>query len=383
MPCSRTPGQVMALWLLAGGSGLLPAPVTAAEPLDQIQQRIKATRKTREALQSVRDRLDQNLADIERHRGQLARRLHDLETQSQARTEHIAELHQERERLLAAVRQNRNLLGSQLRSAYAVGPRDWLQLLLNQDEPSRLARVLAYYGYVSRALGGLIQRSQADLVKLRDIDSELAEETRRQAETQQQLAREHAALMESARVRRQLLAGWDEELKGQDAQLAQLKEDQSRLEALIQAMKAADAPAAPPAPDPVLQQTPPARLGRCPPAGMVLARFGSPRMTGHWDGMLIAGQEGTPVRAVAAGRVVFADWFRGYGLLMIVDQGDGVMSLYAFNQTLYKQKDDTVSADEIIAAIGASGGREQPGLYFGIREQGRPVDPLTWCTRQH
>ena len=78
MPCSRTPGQVMALWLLAGGSGLLPAPVTAAEPLDQIQQRIKATRKTREALQSVRDRLDQNLADIERHRGQLARRLHDL-----------------------------------------------------------------------------------------------------------------------------------------------------------------------------------------------------------------------------------------------------------------------------------------------------------------
>ena len=260
---------------------------------------------------------------------------------------------------------------------------DWLQLLLNQDEPSRLARVLAYYGYVSRALGGLIQRSQADLVKLRDIDSELAEETRRQAETQQQLAREHAALMESARVRRQLLAGWDEELKGQDAQLAQLKEDQSRLEALIQAMKAADAPAAPPAPDPVLQQTPPARLGRCPPAGMVLARFGSPRMTGHWDGMLIAGQEGTPVRAVAAGRVVFADWFRGYGLLMIVDQGDGVMSLYAFNQTLYKQKDDTVSADEIIAAIGASGGREQPGLYFGIREQGRPVDPLTWCTRQH
>ena len=284
---------------------------------------------------------------------------------------------------MAAVRQNRNLLGSQLRSAYAVGPRDWLQLLLNQDEPSRLARVLAYYGYVSRALGGLIQRSQADLVKLRDIDSELAEETRRQAETQQQLAREHAALMESARVRRQLLAGWDEELKGQDAQLAQLKEDQSRLEALIQAMKAADAPAAPPAPDPVLQQTPPARLGRCPPAGMVLARFGSPRMTGHWDGMLIAGQEGTPVRAVAAGRVVFADWFRGYGLLMIVDQGDGVMSLYAFNQTLYKQKADTVSADEIIAAIGASGGREQPGLYFGIREQGRPVDPLTWCTRQH
>jgi len=105
-------------------------------------------------------------------------------------------------------------------------------------------------------------------------------------------------------------------------------------------------------------------------------------MGGRWDGMLIGGKEGTPVRAVAAGQIVFADWFRGYGLLLIVDHGDGIMSVYAFNQALYKNKGDQVGADEPIAALGASGGRDKPGLYFGIREQGQPVDPLTWCANR-
>lgn len=106
-------------------------------------------------------------------------------------------------------------------------------------------------------------------------------------------------------------------------------------------------------------------------------------MTGKWDGILISGKQGAPVKAVAAGKVAFADWFRGYGLLTIVDHGNGVMSLYAFNQTLSKSKGDAVLAGDVIATLGSTGGRDKPGLYFGIRSQGKPVDPLIWCKKSH
>jgi murein hydrolase activator len=229
----------------------------------------------------------------------------------------------------------------------------------------------------------LIQSWQTDLAVLSDTEAKLATETARQAATRQQLDRERAALQESTRARRQLLGSWDAELKSQDARLAQLLEDEQRLKALVQSLANPLPDAAAPVAPTVLPPAEAARTARCPPAGNVLARFGEARMSGRWDGMLIGGKEGAPVRAVAPGQVAFADWFRGYGLLMIVDHGDGIMSLYAFNQTLYKNKGDSIHADDLIAALGASGGRDQPGLYFGIREQGRPVDPLTWCASRN
>lgn len=350
-------------------------PGNTGEQLEAVQQSISVTRGTREALQAVRDRLDGQLAEIERRQGQLARSLHELTTQSQARQKRIAALGKERERLRSSVKRQQDILVEELRGAYAIGRKDWLKLLLNQEEPSRLARVLAYYGYLTRARTTLVGQWQEDLEKLRDTEAGWQEESARQAAARELMAAERAKLLESTRARRHLLNSWDAELKTQDARLARLKEDEQRLQTLLQALQ--DQPGQPP-PAPA----PPATAGRkvrCPPAGTILARFGDPRTSGQWDGMLIAGKTGSPVRAVADGLVAFADWFRGYGLLMIIDQGDGVMSLYAFNQALFKSKGDTVRAGETIAAVGASGGRGQPGLYFGIREQGRPVDPPTWC----
>jgi septal ring factor EnvC (AmiA/AmiB activator) len=115
--------------------------------------------------------------------------------------------------------------------------------------------------------------------------------------------------------------------------------------------------------------------------GAIIRQFGSPRFETRWDGVLISATEGTDIRAVTAGHVVFADWLRGYGLMIILDHGGGYMTLYAFNQSLYKKVGESVAAGTVIAAVGSSGGREDSGLYFGIRSKGKPVNPVIWCKK--
>jgi septal ring factor EnvC (AmiA/AmiB activator) len=118
-----------------------------------------------------------------------------------------------------------------------------------------------------------------------------------------------------------------------------------------------------------------------PVKGKLAQKFGSPRFDSVWDGVLIEATEGADIRAVTWGKIVYAEWLRGYGLLIIIDHGQDYMSLYAFNQSLYKHVGDKVNAGEIIASVGQSGGRNQPGLYFGLRKKGLPIDPLEWCVR--
>jgi septal ring factor EnvC (AmiA/AmiB activator) len=118
-----------------------------------------------------------------------------------------------------------------------------------------------------------------------------------------------------------------------------------------------------------------------PVSGRLAQKFGSPRSEGAWDGVLIDAREGMEIKAVTRGKVVYAEWLRGYGLLTIIDHGQGYMTLYAFNQSLYKRMGDLVEAGDVIASVGQSGGRSQAGLYFGIRKKGVPIDPLEWCRR--
>ena len=355
------------------------------EPLSEVRSRIQSTRKTREALQSVRDGLYRQLSELELKQAELARTLGDLEAQSRSRDKRILELKTQRDKLRAAVKLQQKQLTGQLRAAHLIGREDWLKLLLNQEDPTHLARVLAYYGYLNQARTDLIAEWQDDLVRVSETEVNLAQESAQQAELRQHTQHERAALREATSARRQLLTSWDRELKGQAVSLAQLQEDEARLTGLIQSMATeADHATSSEETFPTDQQTPEAYAGKkpCPPPGVVLAKYGSPRMSGRWDGLLIHGKEGSPVRAAAQGKVVFADWFRGYGLLLIVDHGQDVMNLYAFNQTLYKHKGDTVKVGELIAAVGVSGGREKPGLYFGVRRQGQPIDPEVWCSEQ-
>lgn len=367
--------------LIAAGSVLAADSDERREELARIQERLRSAQQSREALGAKRDRIEEELAEIERNNGRLLKELNQLEIESRAQSQRLAELEKWRATLLAGMQSQQRALAGQARSAYATGRREWLKLMLNQEDPSRLTRVLAYYSYLNHARSELLQGMAQDLAAAREVQEGLAIESERLRTTRQQMATGRAELDESRRTRRKLLAALEHELRDQDAELKQLRDNERRLQDLLASIRLSGTNGTPTesAPPPPTPPPTPEASSKCPVAGRLVGQFGSPRMSGKWDGILIATGEGAPVRAVSKGRVAFSDWLRGYGLLTIVDHGDGVMSLYAFNQSLYKSVGEPVEAGEVIAAVGASGGRTEPGLYFGIRNQGRVVDPTPWC----
>ena len=376
-------GWLAAALLVVNGTGLAEEGGERKE-LAEIRERLKLTQKSREDMESRRAKLDEELAEVERNYGRLAKLINDLDGEARAQSQRRGELQRQREALLAAVRKQHRALAGQARAAYAAGRQEWLKLMLNQEDPSRLTRVLAYYNYLNRARVSLLQGMEQELVNARRLQDELLTESERLNATRQQIVAEQAALDESRRARRRLLAELGRDLRGNDAELRRLREDEQRLEDLLASLEMSGKNGNPAESAPMMSRPPlitPDASSRCPVTGRLIGQFGSPKTRGRWDGVLIAAAEGTPVRAVSAGRVAFSDWLRGYGLLTIIDHGGGVMSLYAFNQSIYKSVGDSVAAGDIIAAVGASGGRTEPGLYFGIREQGRAVDPMPWCAR--
>jgi septal ring factor EnvC (AmiA/AmiB activator) len=187
------------------------------------------------------------------------------------------------------------------------------------------------------------------------------------------------SLQQSRRERNQLLAELNRDIQNTELRLAQLKEDEQSLQELVKRLGRALAKIPSPRGSVRFAQL----KGRLslPAAGAITAHFGTPRHVGQlkWQGIVINAANGTDVKAVAPGRVVFADWLRGFGLLIILDHGDGYMSLYGYNQDLHKNVGDAVSAGEVIATVGNNGNHNQSGLYFELRHLGTPINPLHWC----
>ena len=351
-----------------------------SKELGWVRQRIETTRQSREELEARRNALIEQLGGIERDYGKTARMMAELQEKNRQQSRRVAELEREKNRLALAVRTQNNVLAGQARSAYAAGRDGWLKLVLQQEDPSRLSRVMAYYNYLNRARLALLRKLQQDVQNAQRIQVELEAEGERLKHIQAQAIAEHVRLEQNRNERKQLLARLDSDMRDKDTELHHLLQDEQRLRDLIATLRLSPnsrTSVTLPFADSALAI--PADTSKCPVDGRVRESFGAPRMSGRWDGVLIAAAEGTPVRAVAAGKIAFADWLRGYGLLTIIDHGDGYMSLYAFNQSLYKNVGDQVGAGEVIATVGASGGREESALYFGVRDQGRPVNPLPWC----
>ena len=368
-------GSILFALLLPPAMGAFAAQETDPQQTD-IRDRMEQTRQKHAALLGVRDQLNQQLSDLEIQQSQLTVRISDLEKQALQRDRKIRDLKRQRDDLKSNILSQQKQLSGQLRSAHAIGNKDWLKLLMNQEDASRLARVLAYYGYLGQARTDQIRQLEAEISRLETLERDLNDEATLKSEVRRQTQEQKGSLAEASLARKQLLKSWDRELKDQ---AEQMREDQQRLGILVDSFVDDSRRLAPESPAVDAEKGP----ARCPPQGVISAKFGSPRMTGKWDGVLISGKQGASVRTVAGGKVAFADWFRGYGLLTIVDHGDGVMSLYAFNQTLTKSKGDSVVAGDVIATLGSTGGRDAPGLYFGIRSQGKPMDPLLWCKQAH
>jgi septal ring factor EnvC (AmiA/AmiB activator) len=350
----------------------------AVDRLKAIRDRIESAEKELETIEARQGSVSAELRRVEERYGNLAHTLRLLEDKTAVQSRRAAESNRRLAELQQAVLKQHKALASLARSAYALGDQQWLKLVLNIDEPGRLARMMAYHAYLNRDRYARIEALQKDVAQVRALQDEAAADAGRLEALRERTQHEKVELDETRRARLDVLARLHQERQGKGAELVRLKESEHRLEALVSSLReiVTGFTASLIAPRSFAL-----RKGRLswPAAGERVEQFGGQRMSGRWDGVVIRAPEGAPVKAVSEGRVVFSDWLRGYGLLTIVDHGDGYMSLYAFNQSVYKNAGDWVESGEVIASVGSSGGQAEPGLYFGIREKGQPMDPSQWC----
>jgi len=370
---------------LAFAAALFPAqaanrPESDAKKTESQLQAVKSEidRITRQVSgeQVERDRLTRELRAAEISVGKAREGLENVRHDRAEHANHRAALAAEKRDAQANVAKERVALAGQLRAAYLIGQQEPLKLLLNQRDPSRAGRMFVYYSYFGRARADAIHTIENNVSRLEQLDNDLATEDAKLAELEKEQRAELADVEQARQRRTVVLANLETESHTHERNLEKLRSQQSGLEKLLKQLREAMEKY------PVDSNAAFAHLrGKLawPVSGHLVARFGETRAGGvKWDGVLVATERGAPVRAVYQGRVIYADWLPGLGLLTIVDHGDGYMSLYGHNERLYKAVGEKVSAGDPIASAGDSGGSNRPELYFEIRKAGKPVDPRPW-----
>ncbi|HWQ40076.1 MAG TPA: peptidoglycan DD-metalloendopeptidase family protein [Burkholderiales bacterium] len=358
--------------------------------LEELRSRIEALQKELEKAEENKAEAADALRESERAISQTNRRLFRLAAQRRALNSEMQKLGRDAGALRARIEAEQAALGRLLYRQYVNGQPEVLRLLLSRQDPNETARQLQYLGYLWRARARLIADLKRDLAAL----DGLTERTARKSAELRLLEAEEAAEMKrlerEKQAHREVLARVSSEIAQQRSQISTLKRNEQRLTRLIErlAKEAARRKSRPAIVNRALPQPGETASAfgklkgrlRLPVVGELANRFGSPRQDSglSWKGLFISAPAGREVKAVAAGRVVYADWLRGFGNLMILDHGDGYMSLYGNNEALLKQVGEEASPGEAIASVGNSGGNPDSGLYFELRYQGKPFDPLPW-----
>jgi murein hydrolase activator len=350
--------------------------------LKRVNTRIERVRQSVNADIEKRDKLSAQLRDAELAVQQARRELDEARAQRVAAEARLKDLEREQARREGELGAERGALAGELRAAYVNGREEQLKLLLNQQDPASVGRMLAYYGYFGRARAERIDSIRDQLEHLALVRERIAAEGRRLEDLEARQEQELAALRGAQEKRTTAVAAIDAQIKSQGGELKRLESQARGLEKLITDLrKALDNP-------PVAKQAPfePLR-GKLPwpvPQGKVLARFGQPRAGGslRWQGMLIGTERGARVRAPFAGRVAYADWLPGMGLMIVLDHGGGYLSLYGHNDQVFRKVGEAVAAGDVIGAVGDSGGNNQAALYFEVRRGREPVNPETWLQRR-
>ncbi len=375
------PGFLVLLALCAGPSAL-PATQSAADAskteaeLQAVKSEIERVTRQVSEEQVERDRLSRELRTAEVSVGKAREGLDSVRRGRAERASRRTALATERKAREADVAQNRAALAGQLRAAYLIGREEPLKLLLNQKDPERAGRMFVYYSYFGRARAEQIHGIENDVQAIAALDEQVQAEDAKLAELEKQQRADLMELEQAREKRSGVLASLTAESNSHAQSLERLKSQQGGLEKLLRELRRAIEKF------PIDNNDAFAHLrGKLawPVGGKLMARFGEPRAGGvKWDGVLVATERGAPVRAVYGGRVIYADWLPGLGLLTIVDHGEGYMSLYGHNERLYKAVGERVSAGDTLGAAGDSGGSNRPELYFEIRKGGKAVDPRPW-----
>lgn len=365
-------------------------PVTAQDDgLAKIKERELA--EVRERISDLKDRLDERAAERDRVSADLQaaelkiaekrRQLEDLERQKAYSERRLEELGGQRRGREAELGEEIDQLSAQVRAAYTSGSQERIKLLLNQHDPASLGQLMTWYRYLSEYRGRNIEAVTAHLAELQALEQEAAREQARLDELARAHYAELAKLDAAQEERKELLGVLRLRMQEEGAEMKRLAAQEQDLSRLIAELSSilADYPITSEEPFTALR-------GRLtwPVAGRLVHDFGQPRAGGQlsWNGVVLAAPRGREVRAVYHGRVVFADWLDGMGLLVIVDHGEGFLTLYGYNETTLKSAGDWVAPGDAIATVGVSGGQIDSGLYFEIRQGTKPVDPRSWITRQ-
>ncbi|MBL6691474.1 MAG: peptidoglycan DD-metalloendopeptidase family protein [Pseudomonadales bacterium] len=366
----------------------LPVLADANDDIDQAQVEAKLKEleaeisKYKELLQNTqgeKSEIESTLEKNEKGISDLINKIEDIEEELDNSKDKVSSLERRQSELRGAKTEQQYYIEQQIRAAYEIGNQEYLKVLLNQEDPNEMARMLTYYDYFNEARAGQIENYNETLVELDRVSLELTEEMTVLQENRLALDIERQNLVAAQSERQATLRTLIAQIRSTGSEITKLQEDRDRLEQLLNKLQNSLANIPTPG-----DATPFSNMrGKLvlPVAGKIGHRFGHQRNQGKlkWQGVFIDAAGGDPVYAVHYGRVVFSDWLRGFGLLMIISHGEGYMSLYGHNQVLYRETGEWVTAGDVIASVGDSGGQNRTGLYFEIRIDGKPSDPQHWC----
>jgi len=403
-PRRKHPGLGMALFLLALTT---TSPTQASkdarqQELQDLRHRIEQLREDLEQASGDRSEAADSLKTSERRISQVNRELRELRQKHDRLLADLKTLEKEALNLQARLEQQESRLAELLRERYQHPAEDTSKLLLNGQSPAEIARQMEYFGYVGRARARLIAEHKATLERLAEVRANAEERQAALNQVSETREAQKKTLEREKAERQQVLAQLSDKIRLQRREISTLQRDEQRLGRLIEKLRnlarskksKPSSPLAKPKTDTVTQvasaKQADVAFGRLkgklalPVAGDIVSRYGEARPDGGpaWKGLFIRARPGQEVRAVATGEVVFSEWLRGFGNLLILDHGGGYLSLYSNNESLYKQPGEDVRAGDVVASIGNTGGQASPGLYFELRHQGKPFDPMTWVARK-
>jgi len=375
-------GCIIALFILPIGSGAhaqLNTATAQKEKLAELQAELRARQQVLENNKASAQELENVLKKSELEIAKVAKALSTTRQALQNVEQEQSKLEEEQEGLKAAIRNQQSLLSSQLKSAFMAGHYDYAKMLFYQDDARTFERIITYYQYVAKARQEEIESFRRNVARLEEVNAELDEKAQSLLALREEQEGQRAVLITRQDDRKTTLKKINKTIASENQKIASLQADEQALKEAIEAAQIAAERAAREAEVSMNGLVKLKGKMSAPVKGRIRNLFGSRRQGQvSWKGIVIDGAEGDPVNSIAPGRVLYADWLRGFGLVAIVDHGEGYMSVYGHNQALLKQAGDDVRQGERIALVGRSGGQEYPNLYFEIRHKGKALNPRAW-----
>ena len=365
------------IWLLLFCMPLAIAQQQQERELADLKQQIQLTEQQLKQQQKQLEQAEQKLQQSDRALATASLAVNTTEQERGALEARQQQLQTQQQQLETELTQQKQQLAAQLKSAYSLGNHDYSRMLLNQQDAAKLERVLTYYQYFNQARVKQLAKINSTIAELQQVLAELEQKQLQLQQTLVKLRQQQQTLLTAKKSQQQAVSSLQTTLKQQGKQLDYLRQNESSLQATLERLRQLAS-----------QAKELSGLGKqkgrlsWPLNGSLLQRFGETRQGGVSSrGILIQTSEGQPVKAIADGQVIYADWLKGYGWVIVLDHGAGFMSLYGHNQSLIKQPGARIIAGEVIAAAGMSGGQDSAGLYFEIRDKGEAVNPLQWLSQ--